>query len=227
MPTKAQYDDFVAKFKKEKPTEEEKAYQQFIEQFSSSKNSLMPILIFCVILQFVLYWLLYTNFTEDEWELNEIILDLPKMYIGACRGMVGMVLHIIIDQDFKQSLQLMKYALNHHWKFRRAGYAAFCVAFIQLTVAIITEFISITIICTSETFIDCVGNYVALACINDFDNNFFTYLSDHDVATLITEKKMMVGDLKVKLKDIFKVEVTSTYRPDESENDLVPAEKQI
>ena len=121
----------------------------------------------------------------------------------------------------------MKYALNHQWKFRRAGYAAFCVALIQLLVAIITEFISITIICTSETYIDCVGNYVALACINDFDNNFFTYLSDHDVATLITEKKMIVGDLKVKLKDIFKIEVTSAYRPDESENDLVPELRKI
>lgn len=218
LPTKAKYDGFVAKFRADAKQE------KFLDQFNShsNKNSLIPMLIFMIIIKFGLFALLYLNFTEDAWELNKKIFELPSHYVGACRFLVGMILHIIIDSDYRISLQMMHYAMNHPWKFRRFGIVALSIALLQFILAFLSELVSVAIICTTETYIDAVANFVALAIINDFDNFFFNYLAAHDFNTLISGGQIEVGSFTLTLEDLLKIEVTSVYSPDIDENDPAP-----
>ena len=129
-----------------------------------------------VIIQLGCFILLYLNFTEDYWKLNEAIYELPVKATVISRVFVTLILHMIIDKDFIQSLQLMKYALNHFWKFRAFGFAAFGVGLLQFSLALFAEYISFQIILSTGTYVDAVKDFIALMVVNDFDNFFFAHL---------------------------------------------------
>ena len=81
---------------------------------------------------------------------------------------------------------MMKYALNHPWKFRR-WYIAFTSGLIQFSMAILQEYISILVILSTTTYLDAVKDFVALTIINDFNGYFFAYSSKDPIHELITE----------------------------------------
>ena len=82
--------------------------------------------VFLVGTTIVLYVYLYINFTDPFWKLDEAISDLPTGEIVICRSILGLFMHFLIDSDLVQGLNMMKYALNHPWKFRR-WYMAFLI----------------------------------------------------------------------------------------------------
>ena len=112
----AQFDDFVSKFNldDEKISSPE---EKLVKQFKNGHN-LGASLVFVLSSQGILFLLLFWNFTDPYWKLSDDMTELPTQLMVVCRSVVALFLHIILDIDIRQSLALMKYALNHPWKFQ-------------------------------------------------------------------------------------------------------------
>ena len=133
-----------------------------------------------------------------------------------------MVLHLIIDKEYRQGLKLMKYALNHPWKFRR-WYVAFLAGLIQFCMAMLQEYISILVILSTTTYIDAVKDFTALNVLNDFNSFFFEYSSQSPIYELLSNGELVLSSkVKIPLESLLKVETTTAFKPDGDENDPEP-----
>ena len=104
-----------------------------------------------------------------------------------------------MNPEIEQSFQLMKYALNHPWKFRVWSFA-FGVGLMQMTMTLSVELVNIVILNTNHSIMDIIMNFLALVVISEFD--------DYLVVTI--EKSLPMRHL---LKDgEFEIEVTGEKR---------------
>ena len=131
-----------------------------------------------------LIFMLYRNFTSGDWDTSSKLVEMPWLKLVICRTILAWYLHLIMNTDNKQGHRMMKYALNHPWKFR-ASNVAYIIGLIQSIVSVFSEFISIAILLSTRTYIDAVKDFIALVVINDFDNMIFNYLKDEKLSKLI------------------------------------------
>jgi len=55
---------------------------------------------------------------STEIPLDEVYSQQLQVEFGITRIITMVIMHIIMQSEFQQSLDMMKYALNHPWKFR-------------------------------------------------------------------------------------------------------------
>ena len=120
------------------------------------------------------------------------------------------VLHIMISGEFKQAFDMMKYALNHPWKFHSWRQAYF-VGFTQFFVLLTFEVLNTAILLTTESVMDVIMDFVALAVITSFDDYLFSSESvrNSQLGQLISNRSHVIDQISVELNDFVKVEVTS------------------
>ena len=109
------------------------------------------------------------------------------MWIVFARFICGIVLHVSLSAELRQGMNLMKYAVNHPWKFVDYRVAYFS-SFMQTNVVIIVELVNFVALITNETVLDIVMNFLALVVIADFDDFFFS-ATESDFADVITDPK--------------------------------------
>ena len=136
-----------------------------------------------------LFFMLYENFSEDKWGLKDDLLEMPWIDLVIVRTILAWYLHLIIDSDNKQGLKLMKYGLNHPWKFR-AFFTTYMIGLSQSIVSLLTEMISIAILLGARTYLDAVKDFIALVVINDFDNMLFSYFKDENLSKLVANGEL-------------------------------------
>ena len=112
---------------------------------------------------------------------REIVLDdgqdwgaQPEtMWIVFARFICGIVLHVSLSAELQQGMQMMKYAVNHPWKF--VDYRlAYCIGLMQTSVVITVEVVNFIALITNTTVLDIVMNFLALVVIADFDDFFYS-----------------------------------------------------
>ena len=74
----------------------------------------------------------------------------PSVNVVLCRFLCAIFLHISLADELNQALVLMKYALNHPWKFD-SWFDAYSVGMTQLTVLVFVEFVNLAVILTNES----------------------------------------------------------------------------
>lgn len=80
--------------------------------------------------------------------------------------------HILLLSDIDEGLKMMKYALNHPWKFvsyKKAYLAGLVQVIIVISVELSTFYI---LIFQSDHIFDILANYVIVLVIADFGSNF-------------------------------------------------------
>ena len=83
---------------------------------------------------------------------------------------------------------LMKYAVNHPWKFKDYDYAiAFLAGLLQATMALCVESVNYIALITNRTHLDLLLNFMALVVIADFDDFFFGALFDRTYKDVVTD----------------------------------------
>ena len=85
------------------------------------------------------------------------------------RFICAFLLHINLEPEVRQSINMIKYSNNHSSEFKRKT-APLMISILQYTSAMFTEGINICLICGSSTVLDVVLNFVALCCIADIDD---------------------------------------------------------
>ena len=78
---------------------------------------------------------------------EELTKGVPTIWLVVLRWILFSYVHMTIDKDIKQGLRLMKYALNHPWKFKEHSESSgFFNGLIQLIVAVAVEIFSMLIL---------------------------------------------------------------------------------
>ena len=97
----------------------------------------------------------------------------PNVWNVICRFFCAIFLHINQSDELAQGLNIMKYATNHPWKFKK-WHHAFFVGFWQMFVLSSVELVNMMILLTNQSIIDTLMNFLALTVITEFDDYYFS-----------------------------------------------------
>ena len=107
--------------------------------------------------------------TTEIWseEAHEKFKLPDSVWVVVARFLCGTVLHFNLQSEMRQGLVVMKFSLNHHWKLKSAS-KAWLTGFAQTLMVIAVEGVNLVILCTNETVMDVVMNFLALVVIGLF-----------------------------------------------------------
>ena len=101
------------------------------------------------------------------------------------RFVCGIVLHMLLSTELEQGLIMMKYAVNHPWKFINYRHA-FLSGFMQTIMVVGVEIVNFLAVLDQTSFSEIVMNFTALVIISEFDDFFFNAYKDEDLKDAIT-----------------------------------------
>ena len=203
-------EDEIPKF--DEPEESSKIRQTL--KFSMH-NSLIKLL---TVNTFQLFFCFAIAYTETE-NLSSNLDKVPPVSQSFCQFIAGMLMQMNINYEAAQGMMMMKYALNHQWKFKHP-HIAFMAGFFQATSTVLTAFVCYTVIISSKNILDLAKDFTALMFIIEIDN-FFAATSHDSIAKEIIEKqgtnrKLKNKPIMVKVDDLdlytglFRVETTTS-----------------
>ena len=117
------------------------------------------------------------------WLINRQVLSNGNAYanlgsyptstwVVMSRFICCITLHLALNDELKQGLDCMKYALNHPWRFANWR-LAFFTGFLQTSSVMFNEICNILVILYSTEPMAVVMNFLALVVISDFDDFFY------------------------------------------------------
>ena len=75
---------------------------------------------------------------STELPLQDIYMQQLTVEFGVTRLITQVVMHVLMQREFEQALNMMKYTVNHPWKFRSVS-LAFSAGLMQLVISCIVE----------------------------------------------------------------------------------------
>ena len=84
-----------------------------------------------------------------------------------------LIMHIYVLDEIQNGMKMMKYAMNHWWKFKYPGYA-YLAGFLQCIAMYFIVILNMVVVMNSVNIIEIVKDMFALAIISEFDD-FFAY----------------------------------------------------
>ena len=100
----------------------------------------------------------------------------PTMIVFA-RFICTSILHLSLIDEVTVGMEMMKFAINHQYKFV-LYFMAWLNGFLQVTAMIMIETASIGVICSAEDVLDIIFNFIALSIVAEFDNYVFYSLKN-------------------------------------------------
>jgi hypothetical protein len=82
-----------------------------------------------------------------------------------------------LECEVKTSLDMMKFFFNNREQFDDSS-LPFFITQMKFAGALMTEIVNILLLCQQNSVMDCVLNFVALACIAEIDNYYASSLRD-------------------------------------------------
>ena len=74
---------------------------------------------------------------DDKFKFEEA----PELKVGLTRFICGIIMHMQCNEEFANGMLIMKYAINHHWKFSNYR-MAFLPGFLQVLSMTLITFIN-------------------------------------------------------------------------------------
>lgn len=87
---------------------------------------------------------------------------------------------------------MMKYAMNHPWKFT-SWFNAYLIGFTQMLVIFSVEIVNLMVLLTIPSVTEIIMNFLALVIISEFDDYFFTTVEFSPLAKLIKDEEYDFG----------------------------------
>lgn len=112
-------------------------------------------------------------YVEEEWDQDDKInlQVLPKIKIAYIRFVAGMIMHVQVNEEIKNGMNMMKYSVNHWWKFKHHR-VAFLTGLLQVIAMVAITLVNYLVITISTNVIDIAKDFTALMVIADFDDIF-------------------------------------------------------
>ena len=97
--------------------------------------------------------------------------EIPNVSIAFTRFISGMIMHVLINNEIKNGLNMMKFAVNHPWKFKNHRVAVL-VGFLQFSAMFLIALANYMVITISYAVIDVAKDFTALIILAEFDDIF-------------------------------------------------------
>lgn len=150
--------------------------------------------------QVLLCSLLVHDFFDEEADSK--INKMPSsVWIVSARFICCVILHMSLQDELRTGLSIMKFTLNHSYRFDDAR-IAFLSGFLQTVMIMVVETVNVMAILSASTVLDIVMNFMALAIISEFDDTFYGALGDEDEG-----KKVLVEE---NFKELLKITRTTS-----------------
>lgn len=143
-----------------------------------------------VILTFVLQFVLVImTFNELVTNCNysQIIISPVNVFILFARFICATILHLSLVDEVSAGLEMMKYAVNHRYKFENYQ-VAYLAGLLQTISCLSVELANIGVICGANDTISIVFNFIALAIIAEFDNYVYGSMKNESFKELCDKK---------------------------------------
>ena len=138
----------------------------------------------------------------DAYEAGDLgFTDLPEIKIGLTRFICGMIMHMQCNDELVNGLKMMKYSVNHYWKFSNYR-LAFLSGLLQAIAMFLITLINYNVITISDNVLDIAKDFTALMIVGDFDNIFGNFAGGEELAKKVCNDKEFEG--------IFLVETTTS-----------------
>ena len=119
--------------------------------------------------------------------LEEVLENSVKEEMSILRLLVSVVTHVIMQEGLTQGYTMMKYAVNHHWKFHDYR-LAFLTGFLSVTISMLIEIATFyMLLFASEEFFAVLEKFAVVILIADFGIVFYTLEKDEKNKAIITE----------------------------------------
>ena len=140
-------------------------------------------------LTFVCQLVLVIEVFYEMFKAEGHLFKIPEndSWVLFARFICTTVLHLSLIDEVYQSLEMMKFCLNHDYLFRQE-YLAFLIATFQLTAVLMVEICNVCIIMQSFIPTDIVLNFIAIAIIAEFDNYVFDAMRNESFKKMIEFK---------------------------------------
>ena len=112
-------------------------------------------------------------------------------------------MHIQCDKELRNGLQIMKYSVNHYWKFDNYK-LAFLPGLLQTIAMLVIIIINFLVIMISGEILDIAKDFTALMIIADFDNIFGNFENSDELPKKILNEP--------EYEELFKIEKTSSKK---------------
>lgn len=93
-------------------------------------------------------------------------------FMIIARFFCSLILHMALMDEMKRALDLMKYVINHEYRFEFAS-IAFSSGLAEVIMTLAVETVCIMVVCTAEAPMGIVYNFLSLSIIGDFDNYIY------------------------------------------------------
>jgi len=100
------------------------------------------------------------------------------------RFLCAIFLHLTIADNLTESFRMMKFAMNHQWRFKN-WVVAFFVGFSEMVVLFLVESINIVFLLQNNTIMDIIMNFIGIVIISEFGIYFFLTVKKDPIAMLI------------------------------------------
>ena len=138
---------------------------------------------------------------QNDGEDNTFHQPPPGLTVVLSRWICALFLHISQSDEVEVSFKIMKYSINHPWKFTH-WWGAFNVGLFQFCVLVMVEFVSLMVLLLQDSVLDVLMNFLALTIITEFDDYLFQTLYKDPISDLIKEGEATFGGKKRELSDI-------------------------
>ena len=118
---------------------------------------------------------------------SQIIIANVNIFIMFARFICATILHLSCVDEVHAGLEMMKYAVNHPYKFNVPS-VAWMSGLLQYMSCLTVEMANIGVICAANDTIDIVFNFIALAIIAEFDNYVYGSMKNESFKELTNRK---------------------------------------
>ena len=98
------------------------------------------------------------------------------------------VMHVQVVSEFDEAIRMMKFAVNHPWKFRSFQFA-FLTGLLKFSVLLIIELSNVyVVLANSSSLFDIIANFVIMLVLVEFDNFFYMMRSSDEITSMMIEE---------------------------------------
>ena len=204
--------------KREESAQGENKKQQMTKAYdvySSHRISITAKFYLLVAAQLILLWYMLIQAVTDDEIVENLTMPCEAVSTIIGRFVCAFIMHITLTAESKQGLKMMKYAANHHWKFRSWG-QAYWIGLFQVTVLNTCEFVNLVLLTTNHSMLDIIMNFLAIVVITEFDDAFFFIVQNEELAVLLTDgeykyERQETGETKtITCAEIFTIQTTTS-----------------
>jgi hypothetical protein len=136
--------------------------------------------------------MIFCVFKYEKANFAHLITPSDSLDMMVARFVASVMMHINVEQDVKQGIAMMKYAVNHYRQFDNP-IAPFATGFLSALIALIIEFNVMIILSALPDLLGIIVRYVSLASIARVPAIYFGSLADMQLTDKLKDKKLLIS----------------------------------